>query len=175
MTSFITTSSALRYVSATALRSASTSTLRSSRRCMSSSSMMHDNDPVTIEIEKRRTLSKEHHSKTSPPHIDAPGWNEHLASNSEASVKASAIPPSLSSPATPSELQAETVDYVKARYSDDRMGPTNAFYIRDEVSGPLGTAAGREDTQEVYQTVVKKTTEKTTLVEEDVTPPKGRI
>ena len=67
---------------------------------------MHDNDPEVsnsgieiqailhtdsviptkvLEHEKQRTLSGEHR-KT--PHIDgAPGWNEHLASASEAFVK----------------------------------------------------------------------------------------
>jgi len=126
---------------------------------------MHDNDPVTIEIEKRRTLSREQHSRVSPPNIDAPGWNEHLASASEAFVKADR-----GRLASPSELQKETVEYVKSRYSDDRMGPTTAYYTRDEVSGPLGSATGREDTQDVYQTVVKKVTQKTTQVVEEGGP-----
>jgi hypothetical protein len=72
---------------------------------------MHDNDPEVstssiemrvilyvdgvvltkvLEREKQRTLSGEH-LKT--PHINgAPGWNEHLASSSEAFVKVSQPP-----------------------------------------------------------------------------------
>ncbi|KAE9384991.1 hypothetical protein BT96DRAFT_614016 [Gymnopus androsaceus JB14] len=51
------------------------------------SSTMHDNDPHTLETEKKRNLSKTQHT-TSTPHEHAPGWNEHLASQSEAHVKA---------------------------------------------------------------------------------------
>ncbi|GLB40377.1 hypothetical protein LshimejAT787_0802480 [Lyophyllum shimeji] len=143
MTSLIATSSAARSVSASALRAAASRPPHASMylspfklnlnltdsgdslRCMSS--MMHDNDPVTIEIEKRRTLSREQHARVSPPNVDAPGWNEHLASASEAFVKADR-----GRLASPSDLQKETVEYVKSRYSDDRMGPTTAFYTRDE-------------------------------------------
>ena len=46
-----------------------------------------------LEKEKQRNLSKQQH-KTSTPIPDAPGWNEHLASASEASVKARPFPPS---------------------------------------------------------------------------------
>ena len=48
---------------------------------------MHDNDPEILELEKKRNLSKQQH-KTSTPHAHAPGWNEYLASASEASIKA---------------------------------------------------------------------------------------
>jgi hypothetical protein len=54
---------------------------------------MHDNDPEILELEKRRNLAKIQH-KTSTPHAHAPGWNEHLASASEASVKAFTFPSS---------------------------------------------------------------------------------
>ena len=48
--------------------------------------------PVQIlEKEKQWNLSKQQH-KTSTPIPDAPGWNEHLASASEASVKARRSP-----------------------------------------------------------------------------------
>jgi hypothetical protein len=58
------------------------------------------------------------------------------------------------------------VEYIRARYSpDDRMGPTTAYYPRDEVSGPLRTAPGQEDTREVHQTVVKEV-RKTEVTEE---------
>lgn len=53
------------------------------------------------------------------------------------------------------------------------MSPTTAFYSRDEVSGPLGSAPGHEDTQGVYKTIVKKVHEKTTEILENDTPPKG--
>jgi hypothetical protein len=67
---------------------------------------------------------------------------------------------------TPAELQAQTVEYIRSRYSpDDRMGPTTACYPRDEVSGPLGTALGHEDTREVHKTVVKEV--RTTKVTEE--------
>jgi len=47
---------------------------------------MSNDDPDIIELEKKRNLSKEQ-GKTSTPHEFAPGWNEHLASVSEAYVK----------------------------------------------------------------------------------------
>ena len=47
---------------------------------------INNGDPDTIELEKRRNLAKEQ-GKTSTPHDFAPGWNEHLASESEAYVK----------------------------------------------------------------------------------------
>ena len=67
---------------------------------------MHDNDPEvrllatthpdllqnlllqTLEREKRRNLNGNQH-KTSTPIDDAPGWNEDLATASEAHVKVS--------------------------------------------------------------------------------------
>lgn len=47
---------------------------------------MHNGDPDIIELEKKRNLSNEQ-GKTSTPHEFAPGWNEDLASVSEAYVK----------------------------------------------------------------------------------------
>lgn len=64
---------------------------------------MHDNDPKVgvfvlcsmcrpvdekqmLELEKNRNLRGIQH-KTSTPHAHAPGWNEYLASASEASIK----------------------------------------------------------------------------------------
>lgn len=44
------------------------------------------NDKQLLELEKNRNLRHVQH-KTSTPHAHAPGWNEHLASVSEASVK----------------------------------------------------------------------------------------
>ncbi|KAJ7589022.1 hypothetical protein C8J56DRAFT_29515 [Mycena floridula] len=73
---------------------------------------MHDNDPDVLEVEKTRNLSKIQHKTSSPHHEDnAPGWNEHLASSSEASVKADR-----STIVSTTELQEKTVKYVKNRH-----------------------------------------------------------
>lgn len=47
---------------------------------------MHDNDPELLEQEKQRNLQQKQHL-TSTPHEHAPGWNEYLASTSEAYTK----------------------------------------------------------------------------------------
>src|SRR5258706_8330791 len=51
-----------------------------------SRSHISNGDADIIELEKSRNLSKQQ-GKTSTPHEFAPGWNEHLASVSEAYVK----------------------------------------------------------------------------------------
>ncbi|KAG6908678.1 hypothetical protein DXG01_003692 [Tephrocybe rancida] len=113
----------------------------------------------TLEVEKRRNLSNQQH-KTSTPHANAPGWNESLASESEATIKADRA-----DPASTTELQEQTIEYVTSRYTpDDSRGPTTAKYARDAVDGPLGHAPGHEDGQGVYETVVKKIEKKTTQV-----------
>ncbi|KIJ66892.1 hypothetical protein HYDPIDRAFT_26307 [Hydnomerulius pinastri MD-312] len=95
---------------------------------------MHDNDAQLLEREKRRNLSGGQH-RTSTPIDNAPGWNEHLASTSEAHVKADR------STASIHDMQRNTVDYIHARHSpDERLGPREASYVRDEVNGPLGSA-----------------------------------
>ncbi|KAG1753361.1 hypothetical protein EDB19DRAFT_1668878 [Suillus lakei] len=97
-------------------------------------STMHDNDAETLEREKRRNLSGTQH-KTSTPIDDAPGWNEDLATASEAHVKADR------SSTTINDLQRKTVDYVNARHQpDEQMDHREASYLKDEVTGPLGTA-----------------------------------
>ncbi|KAF9052522.1 UPF0187-domain-containing protein [Hymenopellis radicata] len=123
------------------------------------SSTMHDNDPVVLETEKMRNLSSVQH-KTSTPHSHAPGWNEHLATASEASIKADRA----EGTGTPLEMQSRTVEYIQARHSpEDRVAPTAAMYSKDIVDGPLGSASGVEDTggpQElVKKTVRQETTE----------------
>ncbi|KAK1924789.1 hypothetical protein DB88DRAFT_486874 [Papiliotrema laurentii] len=62
--------------------------LRTGMRSLNSTtSSIHDNDPNRLAKEKARNLSGEQDS--SAPHKEhAPGWNEHLASESEANVKA---------------------------------------------------------------------------------------
>ncbi|KAJ7475906.1 hypothetical protein FB451DRAFT_1245205 [Mycena latifolia] len=86
-------------------------------------STMHDNDP-----EVSRNLAGTQY-KTSTPHKHAPGWNEHLASASEASVKAD------QALGSPSDLQKTTIEYIQSRHS-----PDEAAYLRDEVNGPLSGA-----------------------------------
>ncbi|OJA17105.1 hypothetical protein AZE42_02610 [Rhizopogon vesiculosus] len=101
---------------------------------MTSTSTMHDNDPEILEREKRRNLAGNQH-KTSTPHDDAPGWNEDLASTSEAHVKADR------SSASINDLQRKTINYINARHQPEEvMDHREAAYLRDEVSGPLGTA-----------------------------------
>jgi hypothetical protein len=46
------------------------------------------------------------------------------------------------------ELQSKTQEYLRARHSkdaDNGTSSTTAFYSRDEVSGPLSDAEGKED------------------------------
>ncbi|KAH7928091.1 hypothetical protein BV22DRAFT_1149240 [Leucogyrophana mollusca] len=95
---------------------------------------MHDNDADVLDREKRRNLSGVQH-KTSSPHEDAPGWNESLASTSEAHVKADRSTTSVH------DLQRKTVNYIQSRHSpDERLEPREATYTHDEVTGPLGSA-----------------------------------
>ncbi|KNZ81844.1 hypothetical protein J132_10122 [Termitomyces sp. J132] len=119
----------------------------------------------TIEAETLRKLLKQQY-KTSTPIKNAPGWNEALASESEASVKADKS----DSPASTLELQEQTVEYITSRYNpDDRKEPTTAGYSREEVNGPLRQAAGNEDSQEAYQTVIRKMSRTSHVVEDDST------
>ncbi|KAK7690742.1 hypothetical protein QCA50_005841 [Cerrena zonata] len=117
------------------------------------SSTMHDNDPEVLEVEKQRNLKKEQH-KTSTPIRNAPNWNEHLASASEAAVKADR------SDDTPGELLETTIRYVKKRHhtetetaptgkaggksyaSEERFGAEEATYEKEEISGPLRKGSG---------------------------------
>ncbi|KAI0649490.1 hypothetical protein C8Q79DRAFT_950812 [Trametes meyenii] len=132
----------------------STSALTAAPRFYSST--MHDNDPEVPEEEKRRNLSKLQHETSTPIPDQAPGWNQYLASASEAAIKAD------QSTGTPLELQERTVKYVKERHhrgdssatsqspvepgvSTSHMkhdGPTDpeAPYSRDEIDGPLKSA-----------------------------------
>ncbi|KIY67266.1 hypothetical protein CYLTODRAFT_422674 [Cylindrobasidium torrendii FP15055 ss-10] len=134
------------------------------------SSTMHDNDPQVLETEKRRTLA----GKSNTPHRHAPGWNENLASTSEANVKADLAD---GIPSTTS-----TIDYIQSRHNpDDRLSGNRSLDARDTIGGPLGTAKGKEDTQG-HQELVKKTVEKqttkvheTTASEEAVKADRGEI
>ncbi|KIM84102.1 hypothetical protein PILCRDRAFT_818404 [Piloderma croceum F 1598] len=157
--------SSLRNVSAAGtVARAGTARLQSTRLY----STMHDNDPEVLEREKRRTLSGEHR-KT--PHMDGvPGWNEHLASSAEASVKADKY-----ATGSVDEMQRKTVDYVHTRHSpDERLGGREATYQRDEVSGPLsGTAYTGDEVPVNHGKVLKKKTvreETTEVLEEEGSP-----
>ncbi|KAJ6576550.1 hypothetical protein DFH09DRAFT_1078139 [Mycena vulgaris] len=125
-------------------------------------STMHDNDPEVLGTEKDRNLAGTQY-KTSTPHKHAPGWNEHLASASEASVKADQSTGSLG------DLQKTTVEYIQSRHS-----PDEATYLRDEVNGPLSSALSDESHPQVLvrKTVHEETTEvladKKTTASEDV-------
>ncbi|KAF9787420.1 hypothetical protein BJ322DRAFT_1210255 [Thelephora terrestris] len=95
------------------------------------SSTVHDNNPDTLEIEKQRNLAQKQHLTSTPIH-EAPGWNESLATSSEANVKAD------QSSDTPEALVSRTVKYVKSRYSaEDRVGSREATYERESIEGPL--------------------------------------
>ena len=111
---------------------------------------MHDNDPKVcsfslvyhslfltfdpfqlLEEEKLKNLAGKQH-KASSPHDHAPGWNEYLASASEATVKAD------KSDGDPETLQKKTIEHVKARHhSEDQTVGVEASYERDEIEGPL--------------------------------------
>ncbi|KAH9885821.1 hypothetical protein C8Q73DRAFT_659296 [Cubamyces lactineus] len=153
MTSIIYTAS--RNAFKRAVARPSTSALGATPRFYSST--MHDNDPDVLEQEKRRNLSKQQH-KTSTPINEAPGWNESLASASEAAVKADRW-----GGGTAKDLQDQTVKYVKNRHHSSDSATTTeppphepgvstahmrqdgsatpeAPYQRDEIDGPLRTA-----------------------------------
>ena len=95
------------------------------------SSSMHDNDPEVLETEKQRNLKKEQGNV----HEHAPGWNEKLASESEAHVKAD------KNFSSPEELKSSTIDAIrKKHHSDDAAHGSSS--AKDEVGGPLGDAKG---------------------------------
>jgi protein-disulfide isomerase len=61
-------------------------------------------------------------------------------------------------PGTPSELQARTVEHVRTQLTEETVvineekeaKSTTAFYERDEVTGPLKGAEGKEDSLAGY-------------------------
>ncbi|KIM64370.1 hypothetical protein SCLCIDRAFT_1213482 [Scleroderma citrinum Foug A] len=104
---------------------------------------MHENDAELMEKDKRRNLSGGHH-RTSAHIEDAPGWNECLATASEANVKADRS-------TTPiGDLPEKTINHLYSRHHpDERPEATGASYVRDEVAGPLGSAEAGEFEEEV--------------------------
>lgn len=142
------------------------------------SSTMHENDPEVLEVEKQRNLSKQQH-KTSTPIKNAPGWNQYLASASEAAVKADRSDHSIH------DLQEETVQHVKQRHGhgdspmpepsdippksgidtnskgalsgEERVDAYEATYESDELTGPLKHSAKKEDKErDAYKQRVDK-------------------
>ncbi|KAL9714028.1 hypothetical protein Ac2012v2_002335 [Leucoagaricus gongylophorus] len=106
-------------------------------------STMHDNDPEVLEREKHRNLTQSQHKTSTPHKKDAPGWNEYLASASEANVKADKL-----TTGSPEELQSETISYLKARHVDlEGTENTTAYYTHDTVTGPLSGAKAKEESQ----------------------------
>ncbi|KAJ9092376.1 hypothetical protein QFC21_006878 [Naganishia friedmannii] len=76
-------------------------------RSMPTRSQMHESDPKKLDEEKQKHLSGKDQDRQTHPE-DAPGWNETLASESEAVVKAETTqdgPPS-------KELQEKTVKHL---------------------------------------------------------------
>ncbi|KAJ7677702.1 hypothetical protein DFH06DRAFT_1316511 [Mycena polygramma] len=72
--------------------------------------------PQTLEQEKQRSLSgrgTQHKDSDKTPHAHAPGWNEPLASASEAAVKAD------QAHGTPQDLQKRTVEGRHSRGTDE--------------------------------------------------------
>ncbi|KAI0091200.1 hypothetical protein BDY19DRAFT_1046901 [Irpex rosettiformis] len=118
-------------------------------------STVNENDPEVIDLEKQRNLRGEQH-ETSTPIKNAPGWNEYLASASEAAVKADRSELNLN----PEQLAAETVHHIKDRHhsqvvnGEERLDAYEASYERDDLDGPLN--ASRKKNFKYQKTVSKK-------------------
>ena len=88
-----------------------------------------------LEREKQKNLSDKQH-KSSAPHEHAPGWNELLASASEANVKADKAVG-----VTPEILAKRTIEHIKERHhAEDSTVGVEATYEKEEVDGPLKQA-----------------------------------
>ncbi|KAF7298569.1 hypothetical protein MIND_00803600 [Mycena indigotica] len=117
------------------------------------SSTVHGNDAETLETEKSRNLKNIQH-KTSTPHKHAPGWNEYLATSSEASVKADKA-----TGATLSELQQSTVQHISTRHphTAKTTDKYEASFSKENVSGPLKSAGpGEKDTDGLVKRTVSE-------------------
>ncbi|ODQ49756.1 hypothetical protein SAICODRAFT_22165 [Saitoella complicata NRRL Y-17804] len=78
-------------------------------RFVGTGSQMSDNDPAKLQRAKERHLKGEDKDK---PMDDAPGWNETLASTSEAHVKAD------KEEGTMEEFQKKTVQHVSKKHHE---------------------------------------------------------
>ncbi|KAI0303776.1 hypothetical protein B0F90DRAFT_1708970 [Multifurca ochricompacta] len=119
-----------------------------------STSSVHDNDPEVLEREKRRNLTRQPY-QTSSPLDHSPGWNEHLATTSEANIKAD------QDASSSHDLASRTVAHIKAKDSleENHLASPNASYDRDEVSGPLRSAPGTTgvvDIDDSYEEEIKE-------------------
>ncbi|KAK1215210.1 hypothetical protein PQX77_022198 [Marasmius sp. AFHP31] len=94
-------------------------------------SSRHENDPDTLETEKQRNLNRTQDQTSTPHKKHAPGWNEHLASDSEASVKADRNGDGPSA--------EETIEQVHSRHNPD--APLEAKSGKEEVKGPLSKSS----------------------------------
>jgi hypothetical protein len=110
---------------------------------------MHDNDPEVLEREKRRNLAR-HPYQTSSPHVHSPGWNETLATASEANVKAD------QDASSPGDLASRTVAHLKAKNAPEEVAAVTDD--PDEVSGPLRSATGTAsvDVDDTYEEEIKE-------------------
>jgi len=127
-------------------RPAVTTTFTQSRLANRTYSTVHENDPEVLEREKRRNLSRQPY-QTSSPLDHSPGWNESLASTSEANVKADQDASSFH------DLASRTVAHLKAKVStEESVASGTASFDRDEVSGPLRLAPGTDDLVDIDDT-----------------------
>jgi len=126
-----------------------------------------------LEREKRRNLSR-HPYQTSSPFDHSPGWNELLASTSEANVKVRRpcwysllsfyvpfVAPQADQDTTPPhDLASRTVAHIKAKISaEENISSGTARFDRDEVSGPLKSAIGTDgviDIDDSFEDEVKE-------------------
>ncbi|OXB39159.1 hypothetical protein LQV05_004235 [Cryptococcus neoformans] len=96
----------------------------------------HDNDPNVLAREKARNLSGNQDS--SAPHKEhAPGWNEHLATDAEANVKADQAAPD-GPPGK--ELQDKTINHVDKHHHTPE-GTSGAEYHNHPHPGPSPTTS----------------------------------
>ncbi|KAJ7214050.1 hypothetical protein GGX14DRAFT_542311 [Mycena pura] len=108
------------------------------------SSMVNDNDAEALETEKGRNLRGVQHQTSTPHKHHAPGWNEYLASASEASVKAD------KSTGTFAELQSMTVEHISSRHSakDDTHPDVLAAHTVQEQKSETWTDGKRTGSEE---------------------------
>jgi len=127
-------------------RPAVIATFASPRLANRAYSTMHDNDPEVLEREKRRNLTRQPY-QTSSPLDHSPGWNEHLATTSEAHVKAD------QDRSSPHDLASRTVSHLKAKVSaEEGAASSTARFDLDEVSGPLKSAHGTDGVVDIDDT-----------------------
>ncbi|KAK0495474.1 hypothetical protein EDD18DRAFT_242612 [Armillaria luteobubalina] len=108
-----------------ALKKASKISTRALLGVTRNSSSVHGNDPVVIEREKRKSLSKSRY-QTSAPINGAEGWNEFLATDSEVSVKADR-----DTGVSMTDLQEKTVTHIHSARQQDGEFPDKAMAGKD--------------------------------------------